>query len=315
MLKDRGAQVDVCVGAFGSSLFTALLWTLCVFVSNRVPNSSQYGVVVFLAMPILHGVASGLLSQWRGPQPWSTVATSMGASLLLVTIGVIVARIEGAVCLLMATPLIVPVAFFGAWIGWTLRQPPRAAQLALPTVAALSLVATGGPILSTPESRGEVTTVWHVAAPPERVWPYVLSIPSMSEPQWWLFRLGVAHPVRTQTFADGHRECGISTGPMPEIVTTREENRRLGFRVLSTPPSIREWNPFGEVHAAHLAETFRCKEGEFCLSPEGRGTRIVARSSYGLRMAPLWYWRLWSDAIVAHVHEQVVREIESRTRG
>lgn len=278
------------------------------------PNGG-YGYALFVGLPVLQGMVAAAVAQIGGPHPWGRSARTAAFSLLLSAVGVLAFAMEGIVCLLMAAPLILPLTLFGAWLGWLMTGGERApsARLHGPAIAILSLALGGGAILPAPESEGEVTTVWHLAAPPERVWPYVLRLDALPEPDWWLFRLGVAHPIGTATHADGSRECLLSTGAMPERVSAREENRRLAFRVLATPPSMREMNPFGEVRAAHLTTTYIGQEGEFTLYPEGKGTRLVARSTYGLRMAPFAYWRLWSDAIVAHVHKRVVREISRRS--
>ena len=214
----------------------------------------------------------------------------------------------------MAAPLVIGLSFLGAWVGWSARQGSPSARLSLPTIGVAGLASSGGLLGLTPaESRGEVTTVWHVDAPPATVWPYVLNLTSMKGPDWWRFRLGVAYPIRTWTRADGRRECLLSTGSMPEeVVTARKEARHLAFKVLTTPSSMHELNPFGEVQAPHVQSTYRGGEGEFILIPEGSVTRIVARSTYGLRMATFVHWHFWSDSIVAHVHERVIREIERR---
>ena len=296
-----GAALGAAIGVGGAALSTH--------------GSTGYGTVVFVGLPVLQGMVAAFVTQMPGPRDWKACAGSSMFSLFLSAFGVLVFAQEGIVCLIMAAPLIMPLVLLGAWIGWLAGggKPQRDARLALPVVAVVALAATGGPITHASESNGEVTTVWQVAASARRVWPHVLGLRALPEPDWWLFRMGVAYPVRTRSEADGRRECLLSTGSMPEVVTRREEGRRLAFRVLATPSSMREWNPFGEVRAAHLTTTYRGIEGEFRLFSEvGGGTRIVARSRYGLRMAPFWYWRLWSDAIVAHVHERVVREIARR---
>lgn len=308
----EGMRANLWVGAIGSLGFTATLCALASWAVRGAGPVGQYGLALFVAMPILHGMVAGLLAQWDGPKPWSVAAGAAWISLAGGWIGLLLFGLEGMVCIVMAIPLIVPLVFLGAWAGWRIRQPGGTARLSLPTVGMLLLAVQGGPIVPTPEASGEVVSVWHVAAPPERVWPHVLRLSSLPEPDWWLFRLGVAYPTQTETRADGQRTCTLSTGAMPEIVTARVEGKRLAFRVLSTPPTMKEWNPFYEVRPAHLTTTYRSRDGELRLYPERSGTRIVARSTYGLRMAPFGYWRLWSDAIVWHVHERVIREIARR---
>ncbi len=307
---------DVWVGALGSILSSIGIGLMLAFASRTEMRGwgrgDWYGPALFVAIPILHGMAAGILSQCWEPRPWGVAAKAAWLSVGLMTLGFLVSAAEGIVCLLMAAPLVLPLIFLGAWLGWRARQGSGVARVSFPAVGVVALAVGGGTILPAPESGGEVRTSWWVDAPPSRVWPLVLGLDSIPEPDWWLFRLGVAHPLRTWTREDGTRMCELSTGSMPEIVIAREEGRRLTFRVLATPPSIRETNPFGEVHAPHLRTTYRCREGEFVLTPERGGTRLDTRSTYGLRMGPAWYWRLWSAMIVRHTHERVVREISRR---
>lgn len=296
-----GALVGAVVGVGGTALYTH--------------GMGEYGTALFVGLPVLQGMVAAFVTQTKGPRTWSACGGSAMFSVLLSGIVLIFFAMEGAVCLLMGSPLIVGLALLGSWLGWLAGGGKRQGEMrfALPSVAILALAVSGGSILPAPESSGEVTTVWRLPAPPDRVWPHVLSLPSLPAPEWWLFRLGVAYPVRSATKSDGDRVCELSTGSMPEVVTAREERRRLAFRVLATPAAMHELNPFGEVHAPHLTSVYRGKEGEFLLEPEGTGTRVTARSSYGLRMGPFWYWRLWTDSIVAHVHERVVRQIERQS--
>lgn len=272
----------------------------------------DYGSAMFLGVPVTQGLVAGYVTQWYGGRTWSACAGATMISCVMTSIAFLFLGAEGLLCLLMAAPLVIGLGLIGATVGWAAgqRRNDNGARMALVPLGALAVTFGGGPMVGAPEASGEVTTVWHLSAPPERVWPHVLNIPNMSEPDWWLFRAGVAHPIRTETLPDGRRTCFLSTGPMPEVVIAREENRRLTFRVLKTPAAMKELNPFREVHAPHLETVYRSKEGEFRLYPEGTGTRLVARSTYGLRMGPAWYWQLWSDAIVRHVHQRVVRSLD-----
>jgi len=152
------------------------------------------------------------------------------------------------------------------------------------------------------------TEVW-VNAPPEKVWPYVLNSSDYPEPKFWLFRLGVAHPVATSTEGNT-RICRLSTGDMRERIVRFEPSRRLTFEVLNTPPTVRETNPFGQVDARHNDTRFRCLTGDWQLIPERGGTRIVGTSEYAHRFGANEYWRLWTDEIVHQVHWRVFDHIK-----
>jgi uncharacterized protein YndB with AHSA1/START domain len=143
-----------------------------------------------------------------------------------------------------------------------------------------------------------------IDAPAEQVWPYLSNLPSVKS-DFWMFRAGVAHALRVSTkapIAGSERECVLSTGVMHETITEWVPNRRLAFKVLSTPPSMREMNPFGEVHAAHLRGWYESLEGSFTLVPlpDGR-VKLIGASRYQHKFRPVSYWNLWTDKIVREI--------------
>lgn len=109
------------------------------------------------------------------------------------------------------------------------------------------------------------------------------------------------------------RLCRLSTGDMPEVIEEVRANRYLRFRVLKTPASMRELNPFGEVNSPHLHGYYTSKKGEFRLTPlPGGRTLLEGSSRYECRIYPAIYWNLWTDTIVDRVHLSVMQEIRRR---
>jgi hypothetical protein len=223
---------------------------------------------------------------------------------------------EGLCCLLMAVPIALPLTWIGSRIGvWFLERTPRdSGSLRVTLIVGLPVLAAVAPIPVGPHVR-EVTTVRIIAAPPEQIWPLIQNLPDIPPPKSPIFLFGMAYPLETRTVGED-RECVLTTGTMSERVVRSEPPRWLQFEVLSTPPAMREVNPFGEVRARHLHEGFRSRWGEFRLDalPDGR-TRVTARSQYELRYEPIAYWSLWSDAVVLNVHAQVLDAIAKRAEG
>ena len=155
-----------------------------------------------------------------------------------------------------------------------------------------------------------------IHAAPEKVWPYVCSLGTLPAPHEVLFRAGIAHPIRIdlpQPWVGGKRFCRLSTGDMPEVVEVFEPNRRLVFRVLATPPTMKETSPYGEIRTAHLTGYYVCRRGEFKLERlENGDTQVIGTSWYASRIAPDPYWALWTEAIVDQVHRRVMYEIKRR---
>lgn len=155
-----------------------------------------------------------------------------------------------------------------------------------------------------------------VDATPEEVWPHLFNIDELPPTRNVLFQSGIAHPIQVRSegqFLGAWRECVLTTGVMPERISILEPFQRMRFDVLRTPPSMREVNPFGEVHAAHLEGYNEVHYGEFRLEAVGDGrTRLYGTSVYSHRFYPEFYWSLWTDAIAHFTHLRVMNEIKHR---
>ena len=82
----------------------------------------------------------------------------------------------------------------------------------------------------------EVRTAVEIDAPAESVWSNVIGIAELPPPAEWVFRLGIAYPVRARIHGAGVgavRTCEFSTGPFVEPITAWDPPRRLAFDVRS----------------------------------------------------------------------------------
>ncbi|HEY2155499.1 MAG TPA: hypothetical protein VGH33_07710 [Isosphaeraceae bacterium] len=240
--------------------------------------------------------------------------------LLVAVVALIATAFEGLICILMMLPLAAPVALLGALIGHCVvalgsRRPGDLGKVALVLVALLPAmvgaehVALPGPLLFTCETSVEVD------APPEVVWRNVVSFSDLEPPDDWLFRAGVAYPIRARiegTGAGAVRRCEFSTGAFVEPIEVWYEPRLLRFAVTSNPAPMREWNPFFEIHPPHLDGFLVSKRGQFELSPLAGGKTLLRGSTlYQHGLWPASYWRLWSDTIIHRIHDRVLGHIKT----
>jgi hypothetical protein len=152
-----------------------------------------------------------------------------GTSLLFVAL-------EGAICLVMALPLAIPLALLGGMVGRSCAMsghgdpsPAMFMLLALPLTAAIE-PGTGHTI-------HEVRSSVIIDAPPAAVWPHVVAFRDIPDPSDWVFRAGVAYPIRARidgSGVGGVRYCVFSTGSFVEPITRWEPGRRLSFDVAGT---------------------------------------------------------------------------------
>jgi hypothetical protein len=289
------AVATMGVGAYGWSLFVGLPFFIGYFFSRLITDQGD-------------GVGRAFLAAM-------TSIAICGTVLLL-------GRLEGLICLLMLLPLAAPMVMIGVAVGYVVRRAHvRRLDLRRPGAMAgmILLVTPGGLAIDARRTasapRHAVVTSIEIDAPPERVWPHVVSFTELPPPTEWIFAGGVAYPMRARIEGSGVgavRYCEFSTGAFVEPITVWDAPRRLAFTVARSPAPMTELNPFGEVRPPHLDGYLASEQGEFRLEPlPGGRTRLVGTTWYRHHMFPDRYWQAWSDFIIHRIHRRVLDHIEA----
>ncbi len=286
-------------------MLTAALGAAIVALSIKVLGA--YGWALFVGLPF----CLGLVAAWlRAPGTLSQALGTASAATALAGVLIIAVALDGAICVVMALPLALPLALAGAWVGWLARRPPRTYALAL--VALPLAMGAEAKVDRAPELHA-VTTSVVVDAPPEAVWRRVVAFPPLPEPRSMHFRAGIAYPRSATISGRGVgavRRCRFSTGDFVEPITVWDEPRRLAFSVTEQPAPMRELSIWGDVHPPHLDGFLRSRRGEFRLIPlPGGRTLLRGTTWYENRMWPARYWRLWSDELIGSIHERVLAHV------
>ncbi len=299
-------------GLWLSTILTGLALTTGVIVVS-VYALNDYGATIFFSTPVLLGVICGYSQKqyMRTSGIGPAILISIGAVLL--GCGVLVAlAMEGIVCIVMALPIMVPAAAVGGLIGYLIASATAAGPAWMTIVLLCPSAALVEHALTQP-IQYEVVSVVEVAASPSEVWDTVIAFPEIDAPPGWLFRLGVAYPVRARIDGQGvgaTRYCEFSTGDFVEPITTWQQPSRLAFAVQEQPCPLTELSPYGNIHPPHLDGFMRSYKGEFRLIelPDGR-TRLEGHTWYSVDMYPQMYWKIWTDSIIHSIHHRVLEHI------
>jgi uncharacterized membrane protein YhaH (DUF805 family) len=299
-----------------SVLLTGLLAVPVVLLSINVWQ--RYGAGLFVGLPFALGFASAILYGYHQPRSWGSCVgvAAMGTALLCAFL--VATAVEGVVCIAMASPIMLGLALLGATAGYFVQRrglPPQAATGAVALALALAPLLMGAEHALDPSApMYEVRSSVEIAAPPERVWDSVVSFSDIPAPTEWLFRAGIAYPLRATIDGRGVgavRHCVFTTGPFVEPIAVWDEPHRLAFDVVSLPPPMQEWTPYKNVAPPHLKGFLTAEHGEFLLTPlPGGRTRLTGTTWYRHHMWPAPYWRLWSDYIIHEIHLRVLRHIQ-----
>ncbi len=258
-----------------------------------------YNGSILLLMPVVQGFVAALLLG-RVKRTWS----SGGATVILIWLvdcaAAIIFMHEGAICLVMAFPLLwtmIGVAYvFGRYVArW--RKGTTASVSLIPLALLVTVGETLGP---KPDAPQVVTDEVTVNAPPEYIWRYIVDYPdNPNPPKYWLWSLGLpspTHSVAPVQKVGARRDCKFTGNQaFEERIAVLEPNKRLVFDITKQPdhPEI----------IGHM----RVDRGELVLRPNADGTTtIIATSWYRLHVRPAPYFAWWAADVTRHVHFRVM---------
>lgn len=283
----------------------------------------NYGWSLFVGLPFCLGMVSVLIYAYACPRGWWSCFAVATLAVVLVGAALLVLAFEGLICLIMAAPIWLVFAWLGGAVGFLIQMRMwRRAGLE----RGVALFALAMPALMWAEHTSApepplfaVRTSIVVNATPARVWQNVVRFAEMPPPREWLFRVGVAYPMRAEIRGSGvgaERHCVFSTGAFVEPIEVWNEPRLLKFSVTSNPAPMQEWTPYANVHPPHLDGFLVSRGGQFLLTalPDGR-TRLEGTTWYHHNMWPANYWRVWSDIIIHGIHLRVLRHIKNESEA
>jgi hypothetical protein len=280
-----------------------------------------YSLSLFFAAPTAIGFAASCFLRLRGPRPvWHSIGAALLAGVVLSSTFLLAGR-EGLICILMALPLSAPFLIIGGIIGYFTfhrRSAPLVTSGLVIAIAAACLAVEpslhGAPDVKIVED----SVIVHAA--PSEVWTAIVALDRMPAPRNWMYRLGLACPERAHIEsprAGGYRVCTLSTGPLVEQIEVWKPEKTLRWHSRSTPPPMRELNPFYDhVDAPHLHGFYDSPRGEFMLERIGtKRTRLTRRTWYSQRLYPNAYWDFLCEIAISQIHRTVLEHVQRTAEG
>jgi uncharacterized membrane protein YhaH (DUF805 family) len=308
------------VSPLGSAVAAVLMASILAFlgVCLGVTVLRNYGVSLFVAGPFSLGLVASLLHGYHGPKSFGSCLGVASLSIFILGLILVGFALEGFMCILMALPIGLAMAAFGAFLGYFIQRRPNAGHDAAKIVSMMVLIL---PLLMGAEYAVQaqpalfaVKSYVDINAPAEIVWKNVIAFPPLPVPQDILFKAGIAYPTHATIEGKGVgalRRCYFTTGTFVEPITIWDENRLLRFNVTAQPPPMKELSPYKDIHPPHLDNYLVSRQGQFLLSRLADGKlRLEGTTWYQNNMWPQPYWRLWSDHIIHEIHLQVLNHIK-----
>ncbi len=280
----------------------------------------SYGWSLFIALPFCMGMFSVLLYSYHEPRSFGECMEVALVPILILGVVIVGIAVEGIICVMMAAPIALFLAFLGGSVGafiqhfhWGLHNRP-ALFSAILLVLPLAFIGEHAAAPKPPEF--VVRSSVDINAPREKVWNQVMAFGEIAPPRELLFRAGIAYPIRAEITGSGvgaSRRCVFSTGPFVEPITVWDEPRLLKFDVEVNPEPLNELTPYGHIQPPHLHGYFISHGGQFLLTalPGGR-TRLEGTTWYQHTMWPATYWHWWSNYVIHRIHMRVLSHIRER---
>lgn len=275
-----------------------------------------YGWTLFLVLPVLISFFASCVYAGTGKCSWGESYGVTVATIFVLGVLILCIAWEGAICLMMALPLVLVLGLIGSTLGYFLgRRWSRRASWTVQGVLILlfpCLLAFEYSHFTEPELH-EVTTRIVVHAPIETVWQKVIAFDKITAPPGKIFQLGIAYPIKARIEGEGVgaiRYCEFSTGPFVEPITRWDAPHALEFDVTSNPPAMNELSPWGNIEPPHIHDAFISQKGRFHLFSENGVTVLEGTTWYQQKIQPDFYWHRISDYIIHLIHLRVMEHIK-----
>jgi hypothetical protein len=302
---------------------------LCVAIAGWLVGAAvvlaagrwDYGFGLFVLTPAVAGATTSAVGLFAGVQSFLRLSLMSLGSLALGGIALVLGQMEGLLCIGMSAAVVVIPVLVGVAIGYAIKaiadgkkKPPPS----LPLLVLLILPPTAWDELhnQTHSDRITYSTSVEIKAPPTQVWSQIVDLGTLPPAHDWMANLGLACPETTQLKGNrvgAERDCRLSTGLMRERITEWDPQRKLAFVALETPPPMKELNPFGDPHPAHLKKDyFQIIGGEFTLEPILGGTRLTRATTYTHQIRPAIYWTWWCNLAADYAHHRVLDYLKTK---
>jgi hypothetical protein len=286
-----------------------MVWLGIVLVkSEQIDNNSIYITLDFILTPIIMGLITPFFWENKNEENTLKIKFFKDIDLLLITFLIAIALCflilkEGAICLLIVSPIILAMMMLGQYFGKIiLIKRNNKVNVSFILMFLLLFIYDAFAIHNFQTS---VSDSIIINSPVEKVWKNVAAYDSINEPsKFWMFDIGLPMPIATTVtgFAQGEkRNCIFSNGAVfNEIMDEYIPNQRLTFSITSQPkdPEI----------IGHL----EIQKGQFVLKDNGNGsTTLTGTSWYKLRVYPAWYFNYWAESITRNVHLRAMEHIKN----
>ena len=228
---------------------------------------------------------------------------------------------EGTICVIMAFPIYIPLAMLGGLIAHLVfKRAKKTNDKRFYAVLILPLML--GPIetssLPLPKEIRQVHTEISLSASPEQIWPHIIRVRRIHEPQQGFFyQMGFPKPLEATLSHEGVggvREAKFERGlTFFETVTEWDPLKKIKFTIQAHPDTV----PLTTLdpHVVPGGAFFEALEGCYTIVPHPHDPRksiLKLSSQYRLSTHFNFYASWWSDWLMEEIQNNILNVIEQR---
>lgn len=293
---------------------------LQAFPNNQFLEVMTVGFIIFL--PFAMGFTTVFIIEWRRPQPVWTWFLYPWIPVVAAELGTMAAAWEGAICVVLLTPIALSASTAGgvaAALLLRIVRSRRSKQATLMCVMGLPfLVGSIEPQFLPERDVRSVESVIDIHASPAIVWQNIERVPRIQTselPSSWSHAIGFPNPVEATLSAEavgGVRHASFEKGVLfIETIDTWEPEHRLGFSIRAQADQIPKTTL--DEHVTIGGQFFDVLHGEYVLEPLAGGvTRLHLISRHRVSTDFNWYAHLWTDALMRDLQTRILFVVRDR---
>lgn len=269
-----------------------------------VNDRGEMGLVMFGLVPFVTGLVVAMLTRDA-----LRLAACTTASILIALSVLFITGLEGIICVVMASPILLLGAWFGGLTGYVFRRLLQRAFPSLREKPLIVLMLLLSPLmvgmashLEKPyrevESLTTFTTSIDLPVTRDQAWQLLAQMQPLDGPRPFLIRRGLPLPLSCELESESvgaRRICYFDQGRIEQTITAWEPGRHMNIRVDRSTLPGRLW--------------LRFDSASYDLEEIPGATRVIRHTTIGSRLYPRWYWRPLEKWGVTSEHQYVLSNI------
>ena len=300
---------------WGWILFLSMLSAIITLIIT-LNFTKAYGYALYIGIPTTVGFVCGFISKTRHKHRFTKVVSISLIITVLLCVALMLAGVEGAICILMIFgPLFVLVL-----IGYIIGYGVRLFSLKRQNMVILSFFMIN-PACIISDTRAGMTDdkAIHsviINAPASKVWGVITHPVSYNEHPNFFFRMGVNYPKQMQLITkDGksYLHCELRNGSTDLFISKLETEKVMRFHPVEEILPMEELTFYDSLDAPHThPEYFHLHFGEFRIQPiNSNSCKLIARSDFAYKLTPAFYWSWWGHYLINKMHGQVLDKVKT----